>query len=69
MNIEKFLRTASEHSRKTYSEPSQTSKMEHFAKIVNDLNSIFDVWQGSEYTSVTGKIFFKVNTKNTKVIF
>ena len=33
----------------TYSEPGQTSKMEHFAKLVN--GSILDVWQGPEYAS------------------
>ena len=40
-----------------YSEPSQTSKMELFSKIVNGgkllaifpKSSILDVWQGSEY--------------------
>ena len=42
-----------------YSEHSQTSKMEHFPKIVNSWkpliimakSSILDVWQGSEYAS------------------
>ena len=41
--------------------PGQTSKMEHFAKIVNSFypltiflkRSILDVWQGSEYTSLS----------------
>ena len=40
-------------------EPSQTSTMEHFVKIINSLkpliifikSSILDVWLGSEYTS------------------
>ena len=42
-----------------HSEPSQTYKMERFAKIVNGFQplpifakpSILEVWQGSEYTS------------------
>ena len=40
---------------KTYSEPCQTPKMEHFSKIVNGLavnyfskKLILDIWQGSE---------------------
>ena len=43
---------------KAYPDPYQTSKMSVFAKIVNDWKptifakqSIFDVWQGSDYTS------------------
>ena len=53
--------------REVYSEPSQTSKMELFAKRVNDWklltffvkNSVLDVWQGSEYTSsVCSSMFF-----------
>ena len=44
-----------------YSEPYQISKMERFAKIVNDSkpltnfgkSSALDVWQGSEYTSAS----------------
>ena len=43
-----------------YPEPCQTSKMDCFVKVVNDLNllsffvrhSILDVWQGSKYTPV-----------------
>ena len=47
-----------------YSEPSQTSKMDSFAKIVNGVqpliifakHSILDVWQGSEYASEVFRI-------------
>ena len=40
-----------------YSEHCQTSKIEHFAKVVNTVtffvkSTILDVWQGSEYASV-----------------
>ena len=43
-----------------YSEPCQTSKKEHFAKIVNGYKPstifakcfILDLWQGSEYAFV-----------------
>ena len=46
----------SEHM--VYSEPCQTTEMELFANIVNDLtiftkSSILDFWQGSEYATVT----------------
>ena len=36
---------------KLYSEPSPTSKMELFAKLVNGF-SILDVWHGSEYICI-----------------
>ena len=61
----------------TYSEPSQTSKMESFAKTVNCLqpltifarHSILDFWQGSVYVSARkhnprDQISFKKNAKN-----
>ena len=43
-----------------YSEPCQTSKIEHFVKIVNDFQplsifakrSILDIWEGCEYAYV-----------------
>ena len=46
--------------KETYSEPSQTSKMELFANIVNGFyyshtKPILDVWQGSEDVSVKWK--------------
>ena len=44
-----------------YSKPSQTSKMERFAKKIDGFypltisakHSILEIWLGSEYTSVT----------------
>ena len=47
------------NSSEAYSEPCETSKMDFFAKIINDFqppnifgkSSILDVWQGSEYLS------------------
>ena len=47
------------HWLETYPEPFETSKMECFAKIVNEFytltvftkRSILDIWQGSEYAS------------------
>ena len=50
-----------------FSEPGQTSKMELFVKIVNDVklltifkkSSILDVWMGSKYTSAFWK-YWKV---------
>ena len=49
----------------TYSEPNQTSKMEHFVKIIKPL-AVFakhfnlDVWQGSKYTSGYHQNFRKI---------
>ena len=51
--LESLLLTAPPSSQKqiskteAYSEPCQTSKMEHFAK------AFLDIWQGSEYASKT----------------
>ena len=52
-----------------YSEPYQTSKMEHFAKTVNGWKpltifphcSALDLWQGSEHTSESKDKFFENN--------
>ena len=54
-----FLRVFSLAWEEAHSEPSQKSKMELFAKIINGLKllniltkgSILDIWLGSEYTS------------------
>ena len=54
-------------STQTYSEPCQTSKMEHFMKEVNEFQpltifakrTITVVCQGSEYTSVICNASFK----------
>ena len=55
-----------------YPEPCQISKMALFAKIVNGFqplnifakNQIFDVWQGSGYTSVVSGCLLKRNQNN-----
>ena len=52
-----------------YSEPSQTSKIELFEKVVNgfqpltifEKSSILDVWQGSEYASGNNQKYFEIN--------
>ena len=63
-----------------YSEPCQISKMECFSKIVKGCLSltifakcsILDVWQGSEYATDTGKLFWclvsvdEIISRNTK---
>ena len=47
-------------------EPSQTSKMKFFARMVNDLKLLatftLDVWLGSEYTPANESIFCKIAT-------
>ena len=48
----------------TYSEPTQTFKMERFAKLVKDLTifpnrSILDLWQGYEYAHLSLHGFFQ----------
>ena len=56
-----------------YSEPSRTSKMELFAKIVNSRtpliiftkSSILDVWLGSEYASF--KTTLQVNLSHKRI--
>ena len=53
------MQTVSKNKPDAYSQPCQTSKMELFAEIVQDWksltifarSSIFEVWQGSEYSS------------------
>ena len=60
----------------SYSEPYQTSKMEHFAKIVNGWkpfttfakHSILDVSQGSEYATNTLMYIFLINCFVVKTI-
>ena len=53
-----------QHFAEVYSEPCQTSEMEHFAKTVNDLlktviakRSTLGVLQGSEHTSSFVKLY------------
>ena len=50
---------------KLYSEPSQTSKMELFAKLVNGF-SILDVWHGSKYTCIITALLLASRTQPFK---
>ena len=53
------MQSPAEDKKEALSEPSQTSKMEHFAKLVNyrkpltifAKGSILDFWLGSKYAS------------------
>ena len=54
--------------REAYSEPSKTSNVGHFPKLVNNWmplicftkNSVLDVWKGSEYVLTAWKVNCKV---------
>ena len=48
-----------------YSETYQSSEIAHFAKIGDGLNSIFDVWKGSEYVSL---VIAKLSNVDSKLI-
>ena len=50
VNILNYVQFRLRIKSEAYSEPSKTSEMELFAKIVNGIRPL-DVWQSSEYTS------------------